>query len=109
MSKDREEKKDYESFRDEYSFSDYLERSGYDPKPEVKPEYKKLFTIMEDRGRGYSKVLFRSQLEGKPDLYGFCTWNTAEDVPKQRITMNLHDLERLHDYLGKLLEIERGY
>lgn len=93
----------------EYTFADYLERSGYDPKPEVKPEYKKLFTIMPDRGKGYSKVLFRSVMEGKQDLYGFCNWDTEKDKPNQRIMMNLHDLEKLYEYLDKLLEIERGY
>lgn len=109
MSKDREERNNYESFRDEYSFADYLKRSGYDPRPEALPKYTKLYTIFEDKGRGYSTVLYKSELAGKADLYGISTWGTKEDRPRMRIYFNIHSLEKLYECLGKLLEVERGY
>lgn len=92
-------------------FEEFLQRKNYSSDLVPVPKYTKLYTIIGDRGKGYSKCLFRSQLEGKQDLFCIGFWDTEKNEPmaKLRITMNLYDLERLHDYLAKLLRSERGF
>ena len=89
-------------------FEEFLSKKDYSSHPMPKQQITKLFTIAEGYGKGHAnaKVLIRSQKEGKADLFGICIWSMKKDKPRQRIMLNLYELERLHDYLGKLLEIE---